>query len=249
MTRRCLLALTTALPMWGADLPPAETLLDHYIEVTGGKKAYESHKSEIAHGTVDYAAMGLKGKVVLYTTSDGFYRLKMEMAGIGTLETGVKDGIAWERSELLGPRIKTGLERAEAIREAEGSNLPNLRWRELYPKVETTGEAVAEGEECYKVLMTPKEGTPETLYLSKKTGLAVKFEATEHTQMGDIAAEILFFDYKNFGGVLAPSRITQKAAGQTFTITIDSVEVNSPIPPDVLALPPDVGALVAIPVV
>lgn len=248
MTRRWWL-LMLALPVWGADLPRAETLLDRFVEVTGGKQAYESQKSAIAHGTVDYAAMGLKGKVTLYTTSDGFYRMKMDMAGVGALETGVKDGVAWERSDLLGPRVKTGLERAEAIREAEGSNLPSPKWREFYSKVETAGEAVAEGEECYKIAMTPTEGTPETLYLSKKSGLVVKFEATSHTQMGDIPAEMLFADYKEFGGVLTPSRMTQKAAGQVITIVMDSVDVNATIPADLLELPPDVAALVAKPVV
>ena len=47
-------------------LPKAETILDHYIEVTGGKQAYQNRKSEMATGTVDFAAQGIKGTLMRY---------------------------------------------------------------------------------------------------------------------------------------------------------------------------------------
>ena len=40
-------------------LPKAETLIDHYVEVTGGRAAYEKRTSETATGTVEFAAQGL----------------------------------------------------------------------------------------------------------------------------------------------------------------------------------------------
>jgi hypothetical protein len=242
MTRRMLM-LVLAAPIWAADLPSAASLLDHYVDVTGGKQAYSKRKSEIAHGTVEYAAMGLKGKLTRWATDSGLYRLTMEMPGIGALEAGVKDGVAWEQSQILGPRVKSGLEREEALREAVLNS--NAKWRDLYPKVETAGEETIDGEACYKVVMTPKEGPPETLYLSKKTGLGVKLQATASTQMGDLSAEIVFADYKNFGGILTPARVTQSTAGQAITITIESVEPNPEIPGSVFDLPADVAALAA----
>src|SRR5262249_7174606 len=145
--------LMLAAPGWAADLPSAARLLDHFVDVTGGKQAYAKRTSEIAHGTVEYSAMGLKGKLTRWATASRQYRLEMDMPGIGTLEAGVKDGVAWERSDLLGPRVKSGLERAEALREAKLNS--NAQWRELYPKVETAGEETVNGEACYKVVMTP----------------------------------------------------------------------------------------------
>jgi hypothetical protein len=111
--------------------------------------------------------------------------------------------------------------------------------------VETTGEEMVEGEECYRVVMTPSEGAPETLFLSKKTGLAVKLAATATTQMGELPAEIISREYKNFGGILTPARVTERTAGQEITILIDRVEVNVPIPAGSFDFPPDVAALVA----
>jgi outer membrane lipoprotein-sorting protein len=137
--------------------------------------------------------------------------------------------------------VKDGSERAEAVREAKLNS--NALWRDLYTKVETTGEETVDGEPCYKLVMTPTDGEPETLFISKKTGLAVKMAVVANTQLGSLTAEILFGDYKTFGGILTPAKITEKTAGQEITITIDSVEVNPEIPASQFAMPPDVAAL------
>jgi len=44
--------------------------------------------------------------------------------------------------------------------------------------------------------------------------------------MGDIPVELIASDYKDFGGILEPAKVTQKTGPQEFTITLDSVEVN-----------------------
>ncbi len=241
MTRRVTLILAFAAIASAADLPSAESLLDKYVEVTGGKRAYDARKTEIAHGTVEYAAMGVKGKMIRYASDQGEYRVTMELPGIGKVDAGVTKGVAWERSDLLGPRVKDGSERAEAVREAKLNS--NALWRDLYTKVETAGEETIDGEPCYKVVMVPTDGEPETIYLSTKTGLAVKMAVTANTQLGSLMAEILFGDYKSFGGILSPAKVTEKTAGQEITIVIDSVEVNPEIPASAFAMPADVAAL------
>jgi len=245
MTRRTLLALMLAAPgLWAADaLPSAESLLDRYAEVTGGKQAYENRKTEFARGTMEYAAQGLKGTVTRYADANGNYYSTLDIAGIGAIEMGVRDGIAWERSDVLGPRIKTGAERAEAIREATLNS--TYRWRDLYPKVETTGVEIVNGQECYKVVMTPAEGSPETVFLSKASGLGVKVVSVSTTQMGAVPVEILVADYRKFGGLLTPAKVVQKAAGLEFTLTMDDVQVNAAIPPGRFDFPRDIQALLA----
>jgi hypothetical protein len=240
MNRRTILTLLLAAPAFAADLPSAASLLDRYVEVTGGKQTYATHKTEIARGTVEMAAMGIKGTLVRYAAEPDHYLVTMEIPGIGRVLSGVKDGVAWELSDLMGGRIKSGVERAEALREARFNSY--AVWRDLYPKVETTGEEAVNGEDCYKVVMTPAEGSPETVYLSKKTGLGLKMTVIASTQMGDLPAEMFFADYKDFGGLLTPTRITEKSAGQEIVITLQSVEINPAIPASQFDLPPEVAA-------
>ncbi|MEO5925637.1 MAG: DUF620 domain-containing protein [Bryobacteraceae bacterium] len=244
MTRRlAIVVMLASVSAFGAELPSAESLLDRFVQVSGGKQAFASRKSEIARGTVEMAAMGVKGSLVRYSAAPGQSLLEMEIAGIGKFLTGSKDDVAWDQSDLMGPRIKAGLERAEALRESKFN--ATAAWRELYPKVVTTGEESVSGEDCYKVSMTPTEGPAETMYLSKKTGLAMKMAATASTQMGDVDAEILFLDYKEFGGILTPTKSVERTAGQEMVITIESIEINPDIPASKFDPPAGVAALLA----
>ena len=247
MNRRFLILLLAAAgagvtSLYSADpLPSAESILDRYVQVTGGKQAYSKRKSEIAHGSVEYAAVGIKGTLTRYAAEPDKYYANLEIDGLGKVETGVNGDIAWENSAILGPRVKSGVERAEAIR--EGNMNSTVNWRKLYPKVVNAGIETIDGEECYKVVMTPAEGQPITGYYQKKSGLQVKLTTVSTTQMGDIPVEMIASDYRDFGGILEPSKVIQKAGPQEFTMTLERVEVNPAIPPQTFALPDEVRRL------
>jgi hypothetical protein len=230
-------------PAFGADLPTAESLLDRYVEVTGGKAAYEKRKNEVVTGTVEFAALGLKGTMVEYYEDPGKYYVAMDLAGVGKIESGLSGGVAWENSVLQGARIKTGEERAQAVREATMNG--TYHWRDLYSKAETAGEETVDGEPCYKVVLTPAEGNPVSMYFEKKSGLMRKTSVVVASQLGDIAAESTSTEYHRFDDILLPAKITEKAAGQEFTITIQSVKANQDIPAAKFALPDEVKALLA----
>lgn len=243
MNRQVFIVLLAAAGAFAADpLPSAESVLDRYVQVTGGKQAYEKRKTEIAHGRLEYTAMGIKGTITRYAAEPDKYYASLDIEGLGKVEMGINGPIAWENSALLGPRVKTGVERAEAIR--EGSMNSTLNWRKLYPKVENAGTETIDGEECYKVVMTPSEGKPMIGYYQKKSGLQVKITTVSTTQMGDIPVELIASDYKDFGGIMEPTKVTQKTGPQEFTITLDRVEVNPAIPPERFALPAEVRKLV-----
>jgi len=245
MKRRTNLLLLLAAPsLFAADaLPSAESLLDRFAQVTGGKQAYESRKTEFTRGTMEAAAQGLKGTVTRYMDANRNYYSSLEIAGIGKVETGVHDGVAWERSDILGPRIMEGVERAQALREATLN--ATYRWRDLYPKAETTGTEAVNGEECYLVVLTPLEGNPETLYLSKQSGLGVKLVTVATTQAGNLPVEVLLSGYKAFDGLTVATKTVQRAAGQELILTIETVQANAPIPAGRFDFPADVQALLA----
>jgi hypothetical protein len=230
-------ALSLAQP-----LPKAETILDHYVEVTGGKAAYEQHKTEVLSGTIVFPAQGLTGQLTRYSAAPDKEYSMVELGPIGKIESGVANGIAWERSVILGPRLKDGDEKNQAMRESR-FNAP-LEWRKIFSKVETTGVETAEGEECYKVLLTPAAGKPETQFYSKKSGLLVKTTATAASPMGEISVEVTVSEYKNFGGVLMPTRSKQRAGGQELEVSVSNVGVNEALPSDIFNPPADVKALI-----
>lgn len=222
-------------------LPKAETIIDHYVEVTGGRAAYEKRTSETATGTVEFAAQGLKGTLERYSAAPDKSYTALQFEGVGKFESGSVNGVAWEKSTLLGPRVKSGIEKSQALREAAFNH--ELNWKKLYEKAETTGVETIDGEECYKVVFTPADGKPETTYYQKKSGLVVKVELLTVNQMGEIPVEEVVSDYKNFDGVLMPTKLTQRAAGQEISMTILTVKSNQPIPDSRFEPPADVKAL------
>ncbi len=223
-------------------VPEAASILDRYVEVTGGRAAYEKIHSEIMTGTVEFAAQGLKGKMARYSAPPDQEYSIVELEGIGSLESGISGEIAWEKSVLLGPRLKSGEEKEQALREAR-FNTP-IEWRALYPQTATAGMQVIDDEECYEVILTPDKGKPEHQFFSRRTGLLMRTTAVAASKMGDVPVEVDFGNYQKFGGVLFPTVSKQRAGSQELSITIEQVRVNETLPADRFALPAEIAALV-----
>ena len=224
------------------SLPTAAAVLDRFVEVTGGKAAYEKHHNQIAKGLFALPAQGITGDMTLTSAEPEKLRMRVDIGAIGTLESGTNGTVVWELSPLQGPRIVEGGERADELREAR-FNAP-LYWREQYSKEEVVGTEKVGDDDCIKVEMTPKDGGhPETLYFNRKSGLLVKQTGTRATSMGDIPYENSFADYRNVDGVLQPFKTTEKAAGQNIELTISEMKFNADVPDSAFTPPAEIQAL------
>jgi hypothetical protein len=244
MNKLALALLAASLPVLGADvaLPSVQAVLDHWIAATGGRAAWEARHNLVEHATLDFAKQGLKGSLTIYEGAPDKYLGITELPGVGKIAAGSNGEVAWENSALQGPRIKQGAEKADAFR--EGAFNPALNWQNLYVKGETAAVETVDGHECYKIVLTPQEGKPLVEFYDKSSGLLVKSMTTVSSQMGEIAAEILYADYQKDGGILSPHRMVNRAAQQEFVIQIESIETNAGLPKDRFDLPPEIQALV-----
>jgi len=224
-------------------LPKADVILDKYVEATGGKSAYEKVHTEKWTGTFEFVGKGVKGAVTAYRSEPNKSVTLVELEGIGNMQDGTDGETAWTLSSLQGPRIKQGDERAVTMREAL-LRAP-VEWRKLYKNAETTGVENVDDQACYKVVLTPNEGKPETRYFDKKSNLLIKLTMQLASPMGDIPTETVLSDYKEQNGLTAPRKVHQKALGQEFLITINQVEYNVDMPKDRFDLPAEIKALAA----
>ena len=240
----CAPLLVAACAPWlmADDLPKAETILDKYVDATGGKAAYGKLHNEVSTGTMEMGAMGIKGTITVYGAEPAKSYTEIEIPGVGKIQEGYDGTVAWSLSAIQGAHLKQGGEKAQAVYTAQ---FHTEDWKSLYKKMETLGVASIDGKDCYKVLVTPVEGPAMTQYFDKESGLMVRMTLTVTTPMGDIDAESDISDYRKEGDVLVPHKTTQTAAGQTFTLTMDSVKYNTDIPKDRFDLPAEIAALVA----
>ena len=241
MNKLVFAALIAPLLVAGDELPKAETILDRFVDVTGGKAVMEKHHNEVMHGTIEFGGRGLKGTMTMYQAEPNLVRAIIDIEGVGKIESGSNGEVAWENSAMQGPRIKKDVEKADAFRDATFNAA--LKWKQNYSHVETTGVENVDGQECYKLVLTPPLGNPTTEFFDKKTGLLVKTTAKRTTAMGEIEAEVLPSDYRKEGDVIIPHKLLNKFAGQEFTISVESIEFNAEIPKDRFDLPPEIQAL------
>ncbi len=224
------------------DLPPADKILDRFIEASGGSATYEKITSETVTGVMEMKAQGIKGRMVGYKNQNDQTYSALEIDGVGKIEEGYFNGIAWEKSPLAGPRVKSGEEKAFYAREAKLTK--DLRWRDTYSTAETKGDAQIDGVDCWIVELKPRDGgRPETRWYDKSTGLLKRTKITMATQMGDLPVQSTFASYQQFDGLTVPTRITTNMAGQEVSMTIQSVAYNKPVEAKLFVPPPDVRAL------
>jgi len=106
------------------------------------------------------------------------------------------------------------------------------------------GTDTVDGKDCYKVQLTPADGSPITQCYDKDSGLMVKMTMTAQSPMGEQTVDSFVTDYRKEGDVLMPHKIKQSMAGQEILITIDSVTFDADIPADKFAVPDEIKALV-----
>lgn len=227
------------------SLPTGEAILEKFIEATGGRAAYAKQHSRVTKGTFAIVGMGAKAKMTTYAAAPRKFYVGIESDMLGRIESGVDGDIVWQLTTMMGPEIKKGSERAAILREATFNGI--LNWKALYKSVECVGVEEVEGKPCYKVVMTPKEGSVETVYYDKKTSLMVKMETKLETPMGTIAIVSVVSDYKKVDGTLVPHKVIQEIGGlQKLEIVAESIEHNVDIPVDRFKAPDDVRELVKI---
>jgi len=238
-------AIAASFSLFAADeaLPKPETIIDKYIEVTGGRKAYEKHKTEQATMSMEFVGKGIKGAGTRYADANNNVIESITLEGVGKIDQGIFNGVVWETNPMTGPRVVTGSEKADRLRDSRFNGL--LYWRELWKSAETTGVENVEGEDCYKVVMTPAAGQPETNFYSKKSGLLIKRARVVTTPMGEIPVEVFTKDYKEFDTLMVPTRVLQKMMGNEIAVTADAVKFDVEIPAGTFEPPAEIKKLLA----
>jgi zinc protease len=221
------------------DLPKAETILDRFVEVTGGKAAYQKIHTEVSSGSMTIA--GMAGKATVYKAEPDKSYTEVVFEGLGAMQEGTNGTVAWSNSAMQGPHVKEGDEKAAALLTAKFDR--EVNWRGLYTKVETAAVEQVDGKDCYKLVLTPKAGKPETRFYDKESGLLRKSVVTAVTAMGEITVESALDDYRKDGEILSPHKLTNKTMGQQFVITIDKIQYNTEIPAGKFEAPEAVQAL------
>jgi hypothetical protein len=224
-----------------ADLPSAKSIIEKYVEVTGGRAALEKVKAREIKGKFEVPGVGMSGTMTVVSRQPSFSHMSIDMGAAGKFERGTDGKTAWEVGPM-GPRVLDGAELTEFLRSSD--MLADLNIEKHYKA--TTKAMVKVGEsDAYQVEMVDLKDEKNVVqhFYDVKSGLLVRRTETQKTQMGDMPAESLFENYKKFGDLMTPVTTRQKIPGMEQLVTVESVAYPETIPDEKFAPPAAVKAL------
>ena len=239
--------------------PSADEIINKYIEAIGGKDALAKVNNRVIKGVFTLPDMGITANYENYTQTPNAINI-VTIEGMGEVISGIKDDVAWEAHFMNGDSILDGARKATEQRRAVIEPLAN--WTDWYTSAEVEvdveatevdveatevdveatevdDEATVGDSPVHKVVLTPKEGTPETFYFDKESGLIVQRDGIGQDGM---LSSTMISDYREVDGVQIAHAI-EILGGMTIEIMIDSVEQNVEIAAEQFDFPPQIAAL------
>ena len=222
-------------------LPSGEQVLDDYLKATGGKKIRNKLTNRVTVASLSLEAQGIQLNMTIHSSRPNRNYTVVESEFTGKIEKGSDGNTVWEISDMMGPQVKDGQERADFLREAHFDRFAD--WRELYSRAECAGIETVDDHATYKVLMTPKSGKEQAMYFDTESNLLVKHEFVIENPMGTIPVTSYVSDYREVDGVLMPFEIKAVVMGQERVLITESIEHNVDLPAGRFELPQAIQTL------
>src|SRR5688572_1198148 len=222
----CLALFSTAR---GADNPPTvDSILDKFVEATGGKSAMEKVKSRIIRGDLDL--MGSISDWVLEAKAPNKQFSGFNNSTLGDVADGFDGTVAWSKNQS-GVRVKEGEELTKTKRDAEFHR--NLNLKKLYPDLAYKGTDKVDGEEVHVLESKPSASTMERLSFSTKSNLLIRQESEFEGPQEKIGVTTRLSDFRPVDGIkYAHSLKFKLRAGEQeleFAIKVKEVKHDGPI--------------------
>jgi hypothetical protein len=218
-------------PTQAADqLPEASVVFERYIEAIGGRDAMAKIKNRRIEGTYTGDPFEFKANLQIWWEEDGRYHSRInEPAGL-KYDLYAVDRMTWSNVMDRGPEPMGGVQRQELLDTSDFWGEANYEKR--YKEIKVLREATAGETVIYIVQAMTHAGRPHTLYFAKDTGLLigtrVPVSGPKNTAR-DMTVQIL--DYKDFGGVLYPTKFVQKFNNEPNTkhnvFVYTSIKINA----------------------
>jgi zinc protease len=220
--------------------PTAEKVIDRYIRATGGAYNLGNIKEKVTfmRGRVQ----GNEMKLVIRQKHPDMYKMTLQRVIRGQDFIIMEHVLNGDRGMHASPSGFIPLEE-HVIEELKQDAIivPELSYNERGFSLTLEGTETINGEEAYKVVITggPLDRT-RTEYFSVATGFKLRTETTSKTPSGNLMQVTSYSDYRRFGAMTFPFRITQQLGGESFEMQVYSLQINEGIPYDEFRLHPSV---------
>lgn len=220
-------------------LPPADQLLDKYLNAIGGEAALQKVTSRVEKGKI--SANGQQLPIEVYAKAPDKRISTMHLPN-GESITAFDGKQGW-LSNAGHPHMMSAAENDAARIDSDLYFAAHVKT--LYKKFTVAPGEKIDGHDSYLVIGRNEGQPPLRLYFDQQSGLLLRLVRYAETPLGRNPTQIDYADYRDADGVKIPYRWTLARPGNRFTIQIDQVQQNVPVedakfaPPPLLPPPPD----------
>ncbi len=212
----------------GKALPNAEEIVERHIYESGGPEFYEMLRTQKVSGRLTWVGRNMEGRMETWAAEGGKYYQLTDIPGMGRQEEGSDGVIAWDRSPSIGPRVRPHKNTASLGVTLDAAAM--IEWRTLIDHVRTEAEEKVDGRDCYRVRLTPRDGSPDMIrWYDRQTGLLYRSELALRTDMGALPLVMTYEEYRDVGDVKWPSKVRITASGEDTVFSADEVKLNEPL--------------------
>jgi len=219
----------------GGKTPPKfEDILDKYVQAVGGQSAIEKITSRTENGTITIPGGQTLQVDVLAKAPDK--RAVTTHGKRGDSVTAFDGQVGW-MSAPGRPARMMGPSDVDATRVDADLHLP-IDLRSLFTAFKVGGVEKVGADDARVVTAERNGRLAAKLYFNEKTGLLVRLMHFIDSPLGFNPVQVDFTDYRDADGVKIPFRWTVARPTGQFTIQVNSVKQNVPVPDASFSPPP-----------
>jgi carboxyl-terminal processing protease len=186
-----------------ATMPSVGSILDKYLEASGGREALEKITSRVATGTVELTSLGVKGTVEFFERSPNQSSVIINAPGLGIMQRTFDGTRAWLQDPVQGIIRFTGFG-LEIMKEGAVFN-KQAKLKELFPSAVLIGKEKLGDKDVYLVRIGF-----ESWYFDAEGGLLLR------------KGNVYYDDYREVDGIKLPFKMRDEvlaSAGIIYQLT------------------------------
>lgn len=218
----------------------AQHVYDRFVEIVGGVDALKKYQSSHASGTFSMPSQGIEGNLEVFGAAPNKILVRVEVPGFGLIRNGFDGEVGWTINPAVGPMVLDG-DQLEQMRQ-QADFYGALNRHKFLASAEVVEDVDFEGRMCHKIAVVTNWGEEYTEFYDVETGLFAGNIRNQESPMGAMEATTIVSEYKEFSGVLLPTRSVQRVMGVEQILSITSMEYDS-VDASVFDLPEEIKAL------
>lgn len=221
-----------------APLPPArpvDDIIRDVVAALGGAPAIMKHHSEHTKMTIAFQGLGITGTAEHWAAPGDKALTTTEIPNVASTREGSDGTRSWSQDPINGLRVLSGAEAEQAHLEAAWAQ--ELRFKELFPKIEAKNDVADDGTRLECLILTPRLSPPMTDCFDARTHLLVSQRGVRSGPQGETPFVARMKDWRPVAGIQVPFATEMQVGPLSFVGTVTLAEFDVPVAATLFAVP------------